>query len=186
MTDFFNVTKIADVTLNGMENWMKFQYEQLGWMTLAYANNMEETVISYIKTNNTLKLAIEKRLTELNPKDVEIKKDLFIIHRRIINLISTCNKLFNKKSLSNSVCVKCNEKIHQSRGGFKKTSKSSRQSKTSNVSKPSNVSKSSRPSKIPELLSNKTASQKLLELSKKSSKKSSKKFSKSSSKKMSR
>jgi hypothetical protein len=182
MADFFNVTKIADVTLNGMEQWMKFQYEQLGWMTLAYSNNMEEKVISYIKANNNLKFAIEKRLTELNSKDVEIKKDLFIIHRKITHLISTCNKLFNKKALSNNVCVKCNEKIHESRGGFKKTSKSSRQSKTSKTSKTSNVPKSSRPSKIPELLSNKTGSHKILELPKKSSKK----FSKSSSKKMSR
>ena len=125
MSGFYEITEPDDATLNGIQVWMKHQFEHLGWMILARNHGMNEKVVAFLKSNDRLKLTIEKRIESLDTIDKEIKKDLEIVHRKVVQLIDVTNQLFNRDQLKTNICTKCNSiiNLHGEKLRSKKTSK---------------------------------------------------------------
>jgi hypothetical protein len=196
---FFDTVATDDVTLNGLEKWTCYLYENLGWMTLAYESNNNDKVSSYLISIKKLKLSIEKRQSIAIAEDTKI--DLEILLNKVKNLYNVATKLFDKNHIRKSICDKCALPIHnnnnntsepdeenqlnqlnQLRGGSKlnKSVKSVKSIKSIKSSKPSGATLS-----VLKLSKNDNL-EKLKKLSKKSSKKGSKVYSKNELKKTSK
>lgn len=134
MSGFYEITEPGDATLNGIEGWMKHQFEHLGWMVLAKNGGMDEKVVAYLKANDRLKLTIEKRIESLGQNDNEIKKDLNIVLKKLVQLIDVTNKIFNKDTLKSNICAKCKIDLGMT-GGKKKTSRKTSKKISKNTSK---------------------------------------------------
>ena len=103
---FFDAATTDDTTIHGLEKWMCHMFEQLGWMTLAYKNNRQDKVASYIVTINKLKNSIESRLNIVINEDTKL--DLKNILTKVSHLQNVVSKLFDLELLKNTVCAKCN------------------------------------------------------------------------------
>ena len=52
---------MENVTLDGLQCWLKYEYEHLGWSALCLAKGHFETAYAYYMSLNRLKNAIEQR-----------------------------------------------------------------------------------------------------------------------------
>ena len=96
--DLYDIeSSINEITLYEIEEWIKYLYEHLGWMTIAYSNDNNEKIISYIKSIKKLNNTIQERLKIVTNEDVRI--DLETNLRKMAHLQKITLKLFNKESL---------------------------------------------------------------------------------------
>jgi hypothetical protein len=202
---FFDIVPNDDVTLHDLEKWTSYLYENLGWITLAYENNREDKVQSYLISIKKLKLSIESRLKIITNEDSKIDLTTLLGKTKHLNKIAT--KLFDKRYVRKTICDKCslpinnkNEELTENSSNLEILSDSSTyinyggsKKKSSKIpSKKSSKIPSKKSSKIPSKKSSKIPSKKSLKVSlkkisnfprdkiliKKLSKKSSKKTSK--------
>jgi hypothetical protein len=82
----------CEVTLHGLNHWYKHEFEQLGWMILAKNRGMTEKIINYKYSLQSLKKAIEHKLTHIHEKDR--KDDLNIMLHNIKILCEHVDKDF--------------------------------------------------------------------------------------------
>lgn len=72
---------------------------------LAYENEQEDKVVSYITSINKLKNCIDSRLEIITDEDSKL--DLVYIKAKIKHLELIISKLFDKEHLKKSICKKC-------------------------------------------------------------------------------
>ena len=80
-------------TFNGLSNWYKHMFEQLGWMVLAKnKKGMKDRVSTYKKSLQRLKEALECKVK--NEIDIDNKNDLLILCADLNILIAHVKKDF--------------------------------------------------------------------------------------------
>ena len=81
-----------EATFNGLENWLRHEFEHLGWMVLANEYGMNGKIEQYKKSINTLIRAINHKLQVVNCDDK--KRDLEIMLKKAEILQKHVNKDF--------------------------------------------------------------------------------------------
>ena len=92
------------VTLEGLQCWLKNEYELLGWIILCNSKQHYEKVYSYMSSLKKLKKAIDER-TEITTECNHIKRDLEVLQYQITELLKTTTNLgFDMIELKKKIC----------------------------------------------------------------------------------
>ena len=77
--------KCCAATMRGINLWYDHMFEKLGWMVLAQNKGYTDKVISYKKSLQRLKQAIELKISQV--QEIDRKNDLLILHDNLIILM---------------------------------------------------------------------------------------------------
>ena len=142
-------------TYLGIQNWLKSEYEHLGWMALDLARKEYERPYAYTQSLKRLEKTIDERKKLLNGEnntsmDKNKSKDLDVLSYKLENLMNFAKTLgidekILKKNLKETICVE--ETVEENKekdkddqeGGAKKrgAKKTSKKSSKKVVKKPS-------------------------------------------------
>lgn len=112
------------VTLDGLQNWLKHEYEHLGWMALMLANGYPEKAFAYSMSLERLENAIRERMS-METKCAHTKRDLEVLLYKLDKLKLFSEKLGITKALKEKVCAETmvQEAVQEQKGGAKKNVK---------------------------------------------------------------
>jgi hypothetical protein len=79
--DQTNETKPSPITLKGVEEWLKYLYEKLGWMALTKDNNddYKDKIAVYKNSIQSLINSINVKITQVNSSEIDMIYDLYIV-----------------------------------------------------------------------------------------------------------
>ena len=135
-----NIT--INVTLDGLHQWLKHEYEHLGWMALSLESGHSERAYAFAVSIGRLKKAIEERQAIQTTCNHTIK-DLEVLTFKVNNLIKFAEKLGITKNLKDSICAQQEggAKSKKTKSGSKKSGSKKSGSKKSVVVKKSRSKK---------------------------------------------
>ena len=74
---------VPRATLNGLEEWMKHEYEHLGWMALANSRGENQKPIAYLQSLDRLLEQINYRKTITEKNEKHILEDLKVLENKV-------------------------------------------------------------------------------------------------------
>ena len=122
-----------EVTLEGLEHWLKHQYEHLGWMALSVANSHPEKAYAYAMSLDRLDKAIDGRMTIVSNEQQH--QDFAVMKSKLQKLKEFSTKLGISTGLKSTVCAE--SAAVQAGGAKKKASKKAVKKSSKKASKKS-------------------------------------------------
>ena len=92
------------VTLNDLQCWLKYEYEQIGWITLCLKKGHPEKAYSFLISLKHLKNAIEQR-QQIETSCQHIIRDLQVLSYKVDELCEMASSLgIDEKQLKKQIC----------------------------------------------------------------------------------
>lgn len=85
-----------EVTMHGLEKWMKYKFEKLGWMLLAKRDGNDIKTIAYLDSIDRLKASLKTKLGQVEEKDRA--KDIQIVWNKVCVLDAAAKKLLSSSA----------------------------------------------------------------------------------------
>ena len=97
-------TDFVATTFDGLQNWLKHEYEHLGWNTLSVVKGNSAKALAYLESLEKLGTAIQERKT-LESSNLVVMRDLSVLEWKLTQLKEMTTKLgLNKSTLKDTVC----------------------------------------------------------------------------------
>lgn len=116
--DDHHMINLENVTLDGLQHWLKHEYQHLGWMALALSMNHPEKPYAYYMSLNRLEKAIKERIC-IDNSNAQVARDFVVLSENLTRLKDFAKKLGITEELKPIICAK------QDGGSIKKMSKKS-------------------------------------------------------------
>jgi hypothetical protein len=91
-------------TLDGLHNWLKHEYEHLGWMALSIKKGIPSRAYAFTQSLEKLGKAIQERKA-LDSSNAHVARDLEVLDYKLKNLVEFSKKLgIDAEVLKTQVC----------------------------------------------------------------------------------
>ena len=110
MSVVFDPETMESVTLEGLQKWLKHEYEHLGWVALNLSKGYPEKAYAYVISLKRLQNAIIER-QEIDTRCQQTIRDLEVLSYKLSQLIKFANILGINIELKTKIC-------NQNGGGF--------------------------------------------------------------------